>query len=119
MKHLCSVHSRQEADNLVTLFETKGIPLILSNVDSNRILMGTVMTIDIWVGIDSQIDEALALLHNPDYSVQSPADAIAFHEKLAELKSGPDALPTMALNFFACMTLVALILWVLWSVTSG
>lgn len=118
MKHLCSVHSRQEAEDIVTHFELNGIPLILSNVDSNRLMMGTFLTVDIWVGIDSQLDEARALLQDPNYQVQHPADPFAFHQQWEELKNGPNPLSTMVMNFFVCTALVLLLVWLLWSANS-
>lgn len=118
MQHLCSVHSRQEAEDIVTHFELNGIPLILSNVDSNRLMMGTFLTVDIWVGIDSQLDEARALLQDPHYTVQHPQDPLAFHQQWEELKSGPNPLSTMAMNFFVCLALLLLVIWVLWSIIS-
>lgn len=115
MKHLCSIHGRQEAEDLVTRFEMQGIPLILSNVDSNRLVMGTAMTIDVWVGLESQMDEAAALLKDPDYLVQHPVDPIAFHQQLAKLKNAPNAFPNKAFNYSVYTVLLVLLLWVMWT----
>lgn len=75
--------------------------------------------IDLWVGLDSQYQDALALMMNPNHPVSNPVDVDEFHRHLEEFKDRPflsqDTVDKLAAIFIG-LFLLGFGSWVLWAI---
>ena len=71
MKLLTEYESSSEADNASLRLETKGIATYVSNRHAGEFTfgMGGPIGVGLWVVLDNQYEDAMALLINPDHSV--------------------------------------------------
>jgi len=63
------------------MLEANGIPAVIQDDNTARMITPvTTMGQGLWIYIDSQENEARALLENPDHEVANPVDIKAFYE---------------------------------------
>jgi len=74
MRLLTYVASRSEQARLIGLLQSQGIPVLGDQMPGIRYSMQTAL----FVCIDEQYDDALALLKNPEHTVSEPVDVDAF-----------------------------------------
>lgn len=65
---------------LKSLLESNGIPVFISGEGAGRVLPFLLSKPDLWIYLDEQYDEALALIQDPDYEVMNKVDVEAFYE---------------------------------------
>ena len=111
MKFLCSASSHEELQPLVALLESNGVAVILQNVDSNRVVYQPAVALDLWIAIDGQYEDALALMKNADHEVQNPVNINEFHQEWNRIKSEPNSMKS--LNSGIVSTLLGIILTIL------
>ena len=121
MKHLCSIQESFEANALADQLESKGIPIIKTNVGTHNMVKGVKMHIDLWVALESQYQDATALLSNPHHQVLNPVDVADFHRHRDEFNKKP-LLPAgfgnRFMNAVVALVLVLFIGWVLLAIVS-
>ena len=109
MRLLTYVQSLEERNRIVGLLESHGIPLFYDK--SGRTVL--VSTIPIFVCIDAQYDDAIALLANDEHEVAGPVDVEAFRR--AERQAEPAVLKGAAFALFAVALVAALVIALLWA----
>jgi hypothetical protein len=102
---------------LKDLLEANGIPAMLKGENTARMITPFLMTEpSLWVYLDDQLDEAEALILDPDYEVENGIDMNEFHNATREISSNPkqlnEALINLAVRFSAILfVLFLLIMW--------
>jgi len=76
VKLLAVLDDEDEALSLVGLLEDNGIP-IFQKTRSGKLTYQA----HIWVCLDSQFDDAVALKRNPDHEVREPVDVKSYYEQ--------------------------------------
>lgn len=106
MRLLAYVASRSEQARLVGLLQSRGIPVLGDEMPGIRYSMQTAL----FVCIDEQYDDALALLTNPEHTVSAPVDVDAFWK--ASARTQPEllrwSLVTLAVLVGVCILVVAI-----------
>lgn len=106
MRSLPRIESLAERDRVATLLESHGIPVFFGRSGRN------VHTAPLFVCIDAQYDDAIALLANPDHEVAEPIDVETF--KRAEAAALPAVLRGAAFVLLGLVLVAALVLALLW-----
>ena len=106
MRSLPHIESSAERERVAELLESHGIPVFLGRSGRN------VRTAPMFVCIDAQYDDAIALLANPDHEVAEPIDVEAF--KRAEAAALPSVLRGAALVLLGVVLVAALVVALLW-----
>jgi hypothetical protein len=98
--------------------ESNGIPAVIQGEDTARMILprfGFQPTL--WVFVDEQYNEAMALIENPDYEVEVPIDTETFnalepdeYQKRRQLNA---ALIHLMLYLGVIMLLVIAVIWIL------
>lgn len=81
---LSRTFERMNVDRIRLLLESNGIPVFIGNesgVNNVSIAMHT-LEYSIWVVIDEQFQDALALLENEDHEVKNPVDVENYYKEL-------------------------------------
>jgi hypothetical protein len=121
MKYLCSFSSQSDAEDLASQLERKGIAIVRTNVRTYQMIRAGKMKIDLWVGLEAQLPDAIALMDNPHHQVSNPVDVAYFHKELEQFKSQP-LLPsgtgTKILTLLFGSVLATFVGWVLWVIVS-
>ncbi len=86
MKLLIDSDDNEYLSNQQHLLESNGIPAYISNRDSNRVIPFGISKAGLWVYMDEQYDEAMALLKDPNYVVQKQIDMAQFRELAEEIE---------------------------------
>jgi|SRR5690349_7791295 len=108
MRLLAYVKSLEERDRIAMLMESRGIPVFYDK--SGRTVL--ISTIPIFVCIDAQYDDAVALLANGEHEVAEPVDVEAFRR--AEGRAQPVVLKGAAVALLAVVLIAALVVALLW-----
>jgi len=108
MRLLAYVQSLEERDRIAGLMESNGIP-VFHDTSGRTVLIST---IPIFVCIDAQYDDAVALLANGEHEVAEPVDVAAFRR--AERSAEPVVLKGAAFALLAVVLVVALVVALLW-----
>ena len=89
MKLLFESIERSEIDSARILLESRGIPIFVGNEDSARNfgLVYPARKYALWVCIDEQYEDALALLDNNDHEIRMPVDIQEYHKSFEQLRS--------------------------------
>ncbi len=88
MKLLFQASDSDYVNQIKLLLESAGIPVFLSNENSFRMKQAMFMNgIGVWVYLESQYEEAIKLINNPDYEVRHPVDLDEFNALLKSRKS--------------------------------
>lgn len=84
MKLLYQSSDRQDIEASRLLLESRGIPVHVSNEDTNRNLsyMSIAVQLGIWVIFDEQYNDAITLLGDDTHEVENPIDIDEFHSML-------------------------------------
>ncbi len=87
MKLIYQSSDRYEIENSKLLLESRGIPVHISNEDSNRNLsyMSIAIKLGIWVVFDDQYNDAIALLKDDTHEVNNPRDIEEYYSALNEV----------------------------------
>ena len=106
MRLLTYVYSRTEQERLVGLLQSHGIPVLGDEMQGIRYTT----QIALFVCIDEQYDDALALLKNPEHAVSEPVDVDAFWK--ASARTQPEllrwSLVALAVLVGVCILVVAI-----------
>lgn len=89
MKLLAQIGDRAELDGLRLLMESKGIPVYVGNEAGSR-NMGFVTPArqqSLWVVFDEQIDDAIALMEDPEHEVENPVDIEEYRRQVGEAEA--------------------------------
>jgi hypothetical protein len=108
MRLLAYVKSLEERDRIAMLMESRGIPVFYDK--SGRTVL--ISTIPIFVCIDAQYDDAVALLANGEHEVAEPIDVEAFRR--TEGRAQPIVLKGAAVALLAVVLIAALVVALLW-----
>jgi hypothetical protein len=108
MRLLTYVSSLTERDRIAGLLESRGIPVFYDA--SGRTVL--ISTIPMFVCIDAQYDDAIALLANGDHEVAEPVDIEAFRRE--EQNAQPVVLRGAAIALLFIVLIVALLIALLW-----
>lgn len=103
MRLLAYVQSLEERDRIVGLLESHGIP-VFHDTSGRTVLIST---IPLFVCIDAQYDDAVALLANGEHEVAEPVDVAAFRR--AERQAEPAVLKGAAFALLAVVLIAALV----------
>jgi hypothetical protein len=101
MRLLTKIHSSGERAELAAFLESHGIPVFIDSAWTWRASSRS----SVFVCLDRQYDDALALLRNPDHVVSEPIDVAEFW------KAAPATLPIIlknALEVLAVLIVLAL-----------
>lgn len=110
MRLLFESGSTDELDNTKALLESNGIPVFISSEETFLMRPGfTGYKKGLWVCLDEQYRDALALLKNPDHQVAQSVDVEAFHRELEASKRQPLQALGVNLNKFLNVVLVLII----------
>lgn len=107
MKLLYESSDRYEIEGCKLLLESRGIPVHISNEDSNRNLsyMALAVKLGIWVVFEDQYNDAVALLNDDTHEVENPRSIEAYHSALNEAQG-----KMAESNFDKAMLLLVLLL---------
>src|SRR5262249_6375222 len=108
MRLIAQTGSIAERDRIARLLESRGIP-VFHDKSGQSVL---IKTVPIFVCIDTQYDDALALLANENHEVAAPVDVEAFHK--AEGDAQPIVAKGAAIALLFAVLIVALIVALLW-----
>ncbi|MES9852197.1 MAG: DUF2007 domain-containing protein [Candidatus Thiodiazotropha sp. L084R] len=118
MKMLTSNSDVHYLNTLKALLESNGIAAVVQGENTARMILprfGFQPTL--WVYVDEQYQDALQLLDNPDYKVESPIDIEAFKEmepdEFQQRKQLNAALRHLMLYLGVIMLGVIAIIWML------
>ena len=95
------------------LLEANGIPAVIQGDNTARMITPLLVSEpSLWVYIDSQVEEAQALLDNPDYEVRNRVDVAAFYAASREITEGHSVLNRvlLRLGLYAGLLLLGMIL---------
>ena len=106
MRLLAYIDSREERGRIANLLESRGIPVFCSNS------IRAIRTPPIFVCLDAQYDDAVALLSNSEHEVAQPVDVEAFRR--AEADAQPEVLKGAAIALLATALVAALVLALVW-----
>jgi hypothetical protein len=89
MKLLFESTDRDEIYSTRILLESRGIPVFIGNEDSaiNFGPLHPARNYSLWVYIDEQCEDALALLDNIDHEVRRPVDIEKYSQSLEQLST--------------------------------
>ncbi|MGD8785548.1 MAG: hypothetical protein PVG75_13980 [Thioalkalispiraceae bacterium] len=83
MKYVDKTATLDEANQIKTLLESRGIPAFVSNKRYARLSPPfTPYYLGVFIYIDSQYEDALALINNPEHTVKQPVDVTEFYQLL-------------------------------------
>jgi hypothetical protein len=89
MKLLVQVYSSSECARIETLLNERGIATYARSIGGSR--TGTALGADIFVCIDAQLNDAMALLSDPEHEVAQPIDVAEFNQAVATADVTPIA----------------------------
>lgn len=112
MKLLKRVYSLSEFIDLANLLHEKGIPCYSVTEGGTR----TLYCVAIYVCIDSQYDDAFALMADPEHAVREVIDASVFLEAKSNFDYGLMIRYSLAV-LVVVATALAVVVW--WAVPSG
>ena len=75
-----------EANKIVSLLESKGIPAFITNKNSNYIRKWSMGGLSVFVHINEQRQEALNVINNPEYRVKNKVNISRFVKKVNNTK---------------------------------
>lgn len=84
------LNDKREASRVCGLLQAAGIPVHVVQEGGLR----TPFRAAVFVCLNSQVDDALALLKDPSHGVSSPVDVRAYHESVGKVVAWP-ALPKL------------------------
>jgi len=89
MKLLFESVERSEIDSARLLLESRGIPVFIGNEDSARNfgLVYPARNYALWICIDEQYEDALALLDDINHEVKRPVDIEEYNKSFEQLRS--------------------------------
>ncbi len=91
------------------LLEANGIPAVIQSDDTGRMLTPLLTRGQgLWVYIDSQADDAKALLDDPDHLVANPVDVEAFYELTRDVRDDPSVTNRVMIHFGITVGLILL-----------
>ena len=102
---------------LKDLLEANGIPAMVKGENTARMITPFLMTEpSLWVYLDDQLNEAEALILDPNYQVKNGIDMNEFHSATREISADPkhlnEALLNLGVGFAAILfVLFLLIMW--------
>ena len=109
MKFVYQAHTLEEANEIKYLLENAGIPTSISNKRFAQLNVPFIPhTLGIFIYIDSQYDDAIALINNTNHQVSEPVDVDAFYTML-ESTSHKEAVHHAMNNFIWGMVAVGII----------
>ena len=79
MKLIFETINKSEAEEIKSLLEDNGIPATMSNEYMHDIRRYGANSLGVWIYINTQEDDALKLIENPDYKVTSPVSIGEFY----------------------------------------
>ena len=108
MKLVTEFAAEDEAVSFATMLEQKGIATFLSNRRTHRVITypRVMSDVGLWVILDSQLGDAVALLDNPNHVVREPLTATEIAKIKASAHSGN---MNAVLSFLFKMLLAALL----------
>ena len=118
MKFLCSAATHEELQPIVALLERNGVAVILQNADSNRVVYQPAVAVDVWVALDGQYEDALALMSNADHEVQHPVNINEFHQEWNRAKSDPNSMKTFHSGIVTTLIGIAVTIFLVWLVSA-
>ena len=80
MKIVYSHSDSSHLHNLANLLVENGIPATVQGENTGRIMPFAFFQASLWIYIDSQYDESVALIADPDYEVKAPVDMAEFEK---------------------------------------
>ena len=88
MKLIYQSSQRAEIEATKILLESRGIPVYVSNEDTNRNLsyMSIALKLGIWVVFDDQYNDAIALLEDDTHEVENPRNIEEYYSVLEEVQ---------------------------------
>ena len=86
MELVYQTSDKQEANNIVSLLETNGIPAFITNENSNNLRKWGMSGMGIFVHVNEQKNEAIKLINNPEYKVRNKVDISRFIKKANNTK---------------------------------
>jgi hypothetical protein len=93
------------------LLEANGIPAIIQSDDTGRMLTPLVTRGQtLWVYIDSQEDEARALLENPGHVVANPVDVEVFYELTRDVRDDLSVMNRVMIHLGITIGLILLLM---------
>ena len=114
MRYLCSVDCSSEADAIVNRLENEGIPIVKTNIRTHGML-NRPLAIDLWVGIEDQYADAIALLRNPHHKVANMANVADFHQHLEDLNNKPAFHGISLDKVMNVMVIAVIVLFITWA----
>ena len=104
MRWLQEEPAPEELDRITELLERNGVPIYVSA----RLPRGGPS--GLFVCLDEQYDDAVALLRNPHHKVTNPVDVADYYERMDEaVRQSPLSMPTMISIIVAMVIIVAII----------
>jgi hypothetical protein len=88
MKLIYQSSQRSDIESARLLLESRGIPVYVSNEDTNRNLsyMSIALKLGIWVVFEDQYDDAIALLTDDTYEVKKPRNVEEYYSTLKKVQ---------------------------------
>ena len=114
----------EELEGTQALLESRGIPVFVSGTESYTVrpLLGAPKK-GLWVCIDDQYDDALALLKDENHRVAIQVDPVEFHRELQQMQSEPVTMLLGSgeafLNRIAIAAVLIIGAWVAWAIFSA
>ena len=117
MKRLADIGDKAELEGVRLLLESKGIPVFVGNEAGARnmgfLTPGRQQTL--WVVFDEQLDDALALMADPEHVVDEPVDIEAYQSQSDHMEAHTrnQVFRMVMLGGLAVVVLVGLLLYVI------
>ncbi len=90
MKILFHSTRKAQIDTAKALLEANGIPAFIGSENSGPAMGGILANkYTLWACLESQYDEALTLLNNPDYEVKNPVDIADYYRFVRQSSFAP------------------------------
>ena len=114
MQLIGQYHNESEADLIAAKLEEQGILTFISGRESLRLMRyrAGIFDVGLWVVLDHQYDDAIALLNDPGHTVESPLTA----EEMAYLRAQASSQSSSLFNKFLMVGVpfVVVVLGALW-----